>query len=146
MKKLLLSSFVGLVLVGCGEKKVTEEMLIGEWDCTFSGQEAKWENGKFSDYAPLKQDKGMIRYFMKDNTLFFNFGTDTSYPYNLKAYYNDSMDIKSNNGVTSKTQKTMNYLSPDKFKTTELTEILIDNAPNANRKMNVEINCDRVKN
>ncbi|WP_085165758.1 hypothetical protein [Gilliamella bombi] len=37
MKRILIISLVSLALFGCGEKKVTEEMLIGKWICHKQG-------------------------------------------------------------------------------------------------------------
>lgn len=144
MKKLLLSSLIGFVLVGCGENKVTEEMLIGDWECTLIGQEAKWKDGKFEDYSPIKTDNGKIKYFMKNNTLYFNFGTNESYPYNLHSYYSNEEKVQSNNGITYKVQKTINYVSQNKFQTSELTEINFDNNEMRNKKIKVEVTCDRI--
>lgn len=57
MKRILSVALVCLALLGCGEKKITEEMLVGEWECTISNQEAKWENGVFQDFTPPKSIK-----------------------------------------------------------------------------------------
>lgn len=37
MKRILIISLVSLTLFACGEKKVTEEMLIGKWNCHVQG-------------------------------------------------------------------------------------------------------------
>ncbi|MWN91336.1 hypothetical protein GQ597_11575, partial [Gilliamella sp. Pra-s65] len=57
MKRILLISLVSLVLFGCKEKKVTEEMLVGDWRCDFAQQIAKWKDGAFQDYGEIKRDK-----------------------------------------------------------------------------------------
>ncbi|KFA59773.1 hypothetical protein A9G34_08805 [Gilliamella sp. Choc4-2] len=143
MKKLLLISLVGIVLVGCGENKVTKEMLIGQWECSLIGRVAKWKDGNYQEYVPIKNDSGTIKYFMKDDTLYFNFGTKNSYPYDLSSYYNKSELLKSQNGAYLATKKSIQYISHDQFKTIEETEIIFEDDENKNKKVNIEITCNR---
>ena len=41
MKRIVLLGLACFVLFGCGEKKVTEEMLVGDWECRQNEQKAK---------------------------------------------------------------------------------------------------------
>lgn len=147
MKKLLMISLSCLVLCSCGEKKVTEEMLLGDWECRLTGQEAEWKNGIFQDYSAPKSEKGLIKYFMKDNVLFSNFGLKTSYPFNLASFYNKSDDIQSIDGSNIKTQKSIEYFSQDRFKATIITEITYDDhtKDDNNIKTKVVTDCERIK-
>ncbi|MWN30858.1 MULTISPECIES: hypothetical protein [unclassified Gilliamella] len=71
MKKILLVGLIGVALFGCGKKKVTEKMLIGNWECSITEQRAKWENGGFQNYsAPIDHGKSVVT-FLKENDDFF---------------------------------------------------------------------------
>ena len=41
MKRIVFLGLVCFALFGCGEKKVTEEMLVGDWECRQTEQKAK---------------------------------------------------------------------------------------------------------
>jgi hypothetical protein len=76
MKKFLLISLIGFALVGCGEKEVTEAMLIGDWECSESSQYAIWENGEFQDYLPAVDAGKLSITFLKEGDNLF-----VKYPY-----------------------------------------------------------------
>lgn len=61
MKRVILLGLIGFVLTGCEEKKVTEDMLIGEWECDIDYQIAKMRNGIDQDYAPPSWSSSFIR-------------------------------------------------------------------------------------
>ncbi|MBC9131325.1 hypothetical protein JMI89_01910 [Frischella sp. Ac48] len=74
MRRILLLGLIGFVFSGCEEKKVTEDMLVGEWICDINYQVAKWKNGVFQDYAP--QDgyaELFVKYLKKDDNLFVEY-------------------------------------------------------------------------
>ena len=151
MKRIALLGLACLALFGCGDessgKKVTEEMLVGDWECDFAQQIAKWKDGAFQDYGEIKRDKGSIKYFMKDNILYYNFGNPTSYPFNLASYYDQSEIIKPLDNHNIKQQKSITYISPDKYKIVDVMEdIYTNNSDNAeNIKTKTEIVCERIK-
>lgn len=54
MKRIALLGFVCFALYGCSDDsgdKVTNEFLVGKWDCKLKKFFAQNENGKLSDYA-----------------------------------------------------------------------------------------------
>lgn len=147
MKKLILISLVSIALFGCEEKKVTEEMLVGDWDCDFAQQVAKWKDGAFQEYGEIERDKGQIKYFMKDNVLYFNFGNPTSYPFKLNSYYDQSEIINQLDNHKVKSKKSITYISPDKYKVIDVTEDIYTNDSDSseNNKTKFEYICERVK-
>ncbi len=50
-------------------RKVTEEMLLGDWECTQNDQKAKWKNGTFQDFGEIKSEKALITYKTYDGLL-----------------------------------------------------------------------------
>lgn len=146
MKRIVLISLVSLALFGCEEKKVTEEMLIGDWECDFTQQVAKWKDGAFQEYGEIERDKGLEKYFMKDNTLYFSDGASLSYPFNLSSY-NQAEKITSLDDHKIKWQDSIKYISPDKFKTVHLMEYIYtnDSDNSKNIKTKSEFVCERVK-
>ncbi|OCG77389.1 hypothetical protein A9G42_05655 [Gilliamella sp. Nev6-6] len=144
MKRILLISLVSLALFGCEEKKVTEEMLIGDWRCDFAQQIAKWKDGAFQDYGKIERGKDLIKYFMKDGTLYFNFGNPTSYPFNLASYYDQSEIIKFLDNHNIKQQKSITYISHDKYETVDVMEDIYTNN-SENIKTKTKLVCERVQ-
>lgn len=63
-------------LLCCGDKKVTEEMLLGGWECSQNDQKAKWENGTFQDFGEVKSEKALIIYKTHDGLLMRGRGND----------------------------------------------------------------------
>ncbi|KES17654.1 hypothetical protein GASC598I20_011820 [Gilliamella apicola SCGC AB-598-I20] len=54
MKRIALLCLICIALSGCGDDsggKVTNEFLVGKWDCKLKKFFAQNENGKLSDYA-----------------------------------------------------------------------------------------------
>lgn len=76
MKKIILVGLIGLISSGCGEKKVTEEMLAGDWECTKTEQTARWENGTFQDFGKVISEKVLITYKNYDGVLMKGSGDD----------------------------------------------------------------------
>ncbi|ORF45452.1 hypothetical protein [Gilliamella apicola] len=76
MKRIALLGVVCFALFGCGEKKVTEEMLVGDWECRQNKQKAKWKNGTFQDFGEVKSEKVLITYKNYDGMLMKGRGDD----------------------------------------------------------------------
>ena len=89
MKRIILAGLIGMVLTGCGEKKVTEEMLLGDWECIQTEQEAKWKNGIFQDFEEVKSEKTLVTYKNYDGLLMRGSGDDI----NKGDWYSVSSDV-----------------------------------------------------
>ena len=53
MKRIVLLGLVCFALFGCGDDgggKVTNEFLVGKWECKLDGYSSKMKDGKFTDY------------------------------------------------------------------------------------------------
>ena len=54
MKRIALLGLVCFALSGCGDdsgSKVTNEFLVGKWECKLEDYRSKMKNGKFTDYV-----------------------------------------------------------------------------------------------
>ncbi|WP_294962947.1 hypothetical protein [uncultured Gilliamella sp.] len=40
-------------------------MLIGDWECDFAQQVAKWKDGAFQDYSKPKNEKILVKFIKK---------------------------------------------------------------------------------
>ena len=76
MKRIVFLGLVCFALFGCGEKKVTEEMLVGDWECRQTEQKAKQKNGTFQDFGEVKSEKVLITYKNYDGMLMKGRGDD----------------------------------------------------------------------
>ena len=113
MKRIALLGLVCFTLFGCGEKKVTEEMLLGEWNCTVSTQEAESKNGKLQDFSDPEIGEYKYIFIKKDGQLFWNLSSskDNLMPFNLEDLYKRPEYTV---GDKQRSQK-IEYLSNDSF-------------------------------
>lgn len=142
MKKVLLVGLVGLVglvLSGFGEKKVTEEMLIGNWACNTTSQIAEWENGVFKDYEELSNYRNSFKFIKKDGKFFGVNDKSEELPIDLEALYNKPEYSGYSGKMKVKGKTTIEYISIDKFKMSSINEAI-----NV-QKLKTESVCERVK-
>lgn len=144
MKKLILMSLVSIALFGCGDKKVTEDMLIGDWRCNFKEQVAKWKNGLFQDYAPpIDHETSLVTYLKEDNDLFVKLPDSDR---KIKQYFNKmdgSFEYSIGDMKTFGFNK-LEYISDDEFKS--ISEITItQNKSEDNEKTKNIMHCTRIK-
>lgn len=142
---LLIILFIFPFSLFADEKRVTEEMLLGDWECDIKVRKANWENGSFDEYGKIESDKGKIKNFMKDDVLYFNFGNPTSYPFQLESYYNNSEQLQNNDYQKVKQSKSIEYLTFDKYKMIVEAEVLFNEDSNNNIKTHTELVCERIK-
>lgn len=71
MRKLLLLSIIGLLLIGCDERKITNDYFVGEWLCNDKSYHANMENGKFTDYIKGYDRIAKMTFKMENNELYF---------------------------------------------------------------------------
>ena len=57
MKKFVLLGLIEVILTGCGDNKVTNEYLVGNWDCNEEKYESKY-NSKFKEYEDYYLESG----------------------------------------------------------------------------------------
>lgn len=152
MKKFLLLSLIGIALVGCGEKKITNEMLVGEWSCNYNDLNASWEKGKFLDYVKEKTESFKVKYYMKDNSLMVTYDDDNEHsePFNLEEIQNESGKEKISSNLKTKTILELNYISNDEYNFNEIREVTyINGTEEQNEDYNVkhknEVVCKRIK-
>ena len=144
MKRIVLLGLVCFALFGCGEKKVTEEMLVGDWECTRTRQKADWENGLFQDYStPVNQGKVPMVYTKENHNLFVKLHfSDRKVKVDFKTL-NEEFSINSDDRKMTRYNK-LEYISDDEFKSTsEISMTFADSQ--YNRKIKTLMHCTRIK-
>lgn len=144
MKKIVLLGLVCFALFGCGEEKVTEEMLVGDWECTKTTQEADWKNGLFQDYStPVNQGKWLIVYTKENDDLFLRLSiSDRKRKLDFNALNEEFSHTSDDEKITSNNK--LEYISDDEFKSTsEISMTFADSQ--YNRKIKTLMHCTRLK-
>ena len=146
MKRIILAGLIGMVLTGCGdessEKKVTEEMLLGEWNCTDSKQEAESKNGKLQDFSDPEIGENKYIFTKKDGQLFISLSLykEDLMPFNLEDFYKRPEYTIDDRQMSHK----IKYLSKDSFSLSAIyTTIDKNNKPIS--KIKDEVVCERIK-
>ena len=147
MKRIILAGLIGMVLTGCGdessEKKVTEEMLVGGWECTATTQEADWKNGLFQDYStPVNQGKSLIVYTKENDALFVKLpDSDRKIKLDFKKLNDEYSNTFDDTKITGYNK--LEYISDDEFKmTTETSQMFTDSE--YNKKNKTLMHCTRM--
>lgn len=146
MKKIILISLVSLALFGCGEKKVTVDMLIGDWECKQVEQNAKWKNGVFQDYEPpVEHGTFLAKYLKEDDNLFLILklpDRDEKIKQNFKKL-NESHEYFIHDTRIADTNKLV-YISGNEFKWVYENAVTQDDSED-NVKVKVMRHCIRIK-
>ena len=153
MKRIALLCLICIALSGCGDDsggKVTNEFLVGKWDCKLKKFFAQNENGKLSDYAKdgeiifvkeYKLDQGKL-YSKKDNS------KDWVY-IDLDNRYTGKTDVIRDDGFRSlKVTTLMTKKSDNQYFIKEEFFLMERDTDNKNRyvyKTNAEGLCTRIK-
>lgn len=124
MRNILLIVFVCFALFGCGEKKLTEEMLIGDWDCTMTEQTFKWEDGRFQNVYEPETEVIKINFFVENNILMTKEKEKSeAVPFDIKEIYDNPVVEKvTEKGLKFKFIRKVQYISNDKFTLLYVTE------------------------
>lgn len=151
MKRILSVVLVCLALLGCGEKKITEEMLVGEWECTISNQEAKWENGVFQDFAPPQIDKKLVTYKMYDGMLMKGTGDDINVGDWHTVFISKEKNISIVNSIQYYSSVKWEYISDKQYKVIVNYEVTYSSdlpewSEGINSRSKSENNCIKIKN
>ena len=114
MKKILLIIlFIFPFSLFADEKRVTEEMLLGDWECVFTIYYSKWKNGAFQDYGEPQIKKVKHRFLKKNGVFFYIRGEGNVHEdFGLNDFY-DKQEIRSS--VNSLQTRSIEYVSDDKF-------------------------------
>lgn len=143
MKRVILLGLIGFVLTGCEEKKVTEDMLIGEWECDIDYQIAKMRNGIDQDYAPqVGQAVLFVKYLKKDDQLFVEF-TDSDGEIiqdfkELNGRFNYSIGDRKIDGF-----RKLEYITNNEFKSIYESSITQDKSEDK-EKTKILMHCTRI--
>ena len=142
MKRFVLLGLACFALFGCGEKKVTEEMLLGEWNCTVNTQEAESKNGQLQDFSDPEIGKYKYIFIKKDGQLFWGLSehVDHLFPFNLEDIYKKTEYTVDDRQISQKIE----YLSNDSFRMTDVTAT-IDKNNKPTSKTKDKLVCERIK-
>ncbi|MFQ1006961.1 hypothetical protein B6D12_12230 [Gilliamella apicola] len=152
MKKILLS-LVCLALFGCSDDndgKVTNEFLVGKWQCKLAFFSAQDHNGKLSDYEKNKDILFVKEYKLDEGKLYSKKDNSKDWvEMDIVNKYTGKTDVIRDNGfrslkvTTLMTKKTDNqYFIKEEF---FLMEKNIDNKNECVYKTNAEGLCTRIK-
>lgn len=124
MRNILLIVFVCFALFGCGEKKLTEEMLIGDWDCTMTEETFKWQDGRFQNVYEPETEVIKINFFVENNILMTKEKEKSeAVPFDIKEIYDNPVVEKvTEKGLKFKFIRKVQYISNDKFTLLYVTE------------------------
>lgn len=153
MKRIVLLGLACFVLFGCGEKKVTEEMLVGNWECTKNERTARWKNGTFQDFGEVISEKVLITYKNYDGMLMKGSGDDiakgnwitVSSTVAMQDVKNLSISELFRHYISSKFE----YISDKEYKYTQVIEIVFkgyseEEQVGRNLRQKLEENCIKV--
>ena len=142
MKRIALLGLTCFALFGCGEKKVTEEMLLGEWNCTVSTQKADSKKGKLQDFGDPEVGEYKYIFTKKDGKLFWSSSLFKEYlmPFNLEDIYKKTEYVVDDMQISHKIE----YLSKDSYSITNIY-ITIDKNNKPISKSKDKFVCERIK-
>lgn len=153
MKRFVLLGLACFALFGCGEKKVTEEMLLGDWECTQNDQKAKWKNGTFQDFGEIKNEKALITYKTYDGLLMRGRGNDLTkgdwYSVSSNLSIQDVKNLNISGFSRSYISSKFEYISDKEYKHTLIIEKVYkslseEEQTKDNSRQKIEENCIKV--
>ena len=153
MKRIVLLDLACFMLFGCGEKKVTEEMLVGDWECRQNEQKAKWKNGTFQDFGEVKSEKVLITYKNYDGMLMKGRGDGLAKGNWSSVSSTVAMQDVKNLGISESfrhyTSSKFEYISDKEYKYTQVIEIVFkgyseEEQVDRNSRKKHEENCIKV--
>ncbi len=124
------------------EKKVTEEMLLGEWECEESLQEAVLDKGKFQDFGDTMISEYDYFITKRNGQLFWGEDDEENalLPFDLEDIYKRPEYVVDDKQISQKIE----YLSEDSFVMTNIYTT-IDKKNNPIKKIKMVLTCDRVE-
>lgn len=148
MKKIFLIGLIGLFLVGCN-KTVTNEMLIGNWECNYIDYESTWDKNKLGEFKKIgKGTRVLLSFKYEDNTLYAkNPNTGEWEKGNLVKEYNSKTSQQENDLAIYKTTSSIKKVSDDEFIMTYEFETIakLEKHNLYNSKLKNEAICTRIK-
>lgn len=144
MKKIILICLVSLACSACGEKKVTEKMLVGYWRCIGTEQKAKWENGLFQDYAlPIDNGTSLIKFQKEDDNFFLKL-SDKNEKIRLDFQKMEENYEKSMDDTKIVVINKLEYISNNEFKAISEFTVMPDKSEDNVKRKSVT-HCTRIK-
>ena len=149
MKRIVLLGFIGFVLTGCGDDKVTKEYLVGKWDCSYEENESKYDPKfkEYDDYSLKSSAQVKQSYKIVDGVLMSKIADKDAFQLDLnKVYSNLSLEGKTENCTYSIKRELVKKTS-NKFSWTEETffDCLSDKDLASKFKTKRERVCTRIK-
>lgn len=148
MKKIFWIGLISLFLVGCN-KTVTNEMLIGNWECNFINYGSIWGKNKLGEFKKIgNKTKLLLSFKYEDNTLYSkNPITGKWEKGNLIEEYNNKTIQNEDKIAIYKITNSIKKVSDDEFiMTNELETIAKEEKYNPyNSKLKNETICTRIK-
>ena len=92
MKRIFLVGLIGLFLTGCGNDKVTNEYLVGKWDCNNDKYESKYDSKlkEYDDYSLESSEQFKHTYKIVDGVLMVKLPSNEVVEVDLDKIYKNS--------------------------------------------------------
>lgn len=101
MKRIILLGLIGFILSGCGDDKVTNEYLVGKWDCKNDQYKSKYDSKlkEYDDYSLESSEQFKLTFKIVDGILMAKINNEKAGKFDLdEAYSNLSLEGKINLG------------------------------------------------
>lgn len=143
-KKLLTISLAVLVLIGCGKKEVTEDMLIGTWKCQYIDSKLSYKSG--DELSPIHSLKIFyVSYIRKNEQLYAikKDGNNEEELFDFTLRSNETIHPKDGSSMEFESQ--YNYVSNNEFNHIFEQKHFLPGNDNFEFKVSMTSNCRRDK-
>lgn len=148
MRKFIAICFIGSLLNGCSDDKLTNDKLVGDWECELNHYESSWENGKFTPYIKQGSAEVIKMSYKKDGDKYY-------VSKNNNGWEEADFELMQNKGITKKDDNIASYTTTNSI-TIENNKILTlsnqielifknEKYSNKNNKEKNEAICTRIK-
>ncbi|MWN05420.1 hypothetical protein [Gilliamella sp. Pas-s95] len=149
MKKIFLVAFLGIILSGCGEKRVSDEMFVGEWSCKVTYYASDWSGNGFEEFKKKYNDEYVLMSFKYENNSLYSKNLKTGHwdKESLVETYDNKTKQEETDYFFSKKTRSLQKESNDKFILTYVRETITKDIEysSSNNKIKEEANCTRMK-
>ena len=155
MKKIFWIGLISLFLSGCdktvSDEVVSNEMLIGNWECNIIDYESSWDKNKFGELKKIhenKRNRVLVSFKYENNSLYSKTPDAENWEKErLIEKYNNKTIQQEDDFSTRKRTYSLKKVSDDKFIMTYEFEQLVKDEKDSkvNSKVKNETICTRIK-
>ena len=155
MKKIFWIGLISLFLSGCdktvSDEVVSNEMLIGNWECNIIDYESSWDKNKFGELKKIhekKRKRVLVSFKYENNSLYSKTPDAENWEEDkLIEEFNNKTIQQEDDFSTRKRTYSLKKVSDDKFiMAYELEQLAkVEKSNEVNRKVKNETICTRIK-